>query len=1206
MPKVNKHYIFILLTLLIPFTQLSANTTPWAKIKEEEFAKQDMDRQIIPQTYLTFALDMVELQTIVSKAPSRFSSASYGPPVVLALPMPNGKMERFQIFDAPIMHPDLAIRYPMLHAYAGIGLDDKTASLRFNITPLGFQAMVTSGKQGTVLIDPYARGNTTYYITYYKKDYHRTTHYECYASDDINTPSPYPSTENVRANDVMRTYRLALGCTYEYSTYHGGNKPDVMAALHNVMTRVNGIYERDVAVSMQMVPNNDELIFVDINDPYDESSFSMMDIHQMVCDDVIGNENYDIGLVLATAVGGSAYRSSACMEGMKGAAVAGFDPPIGDILDVDFVSHEFGHQYGCSHVGNECNTTRATSVEPGSASTIMSQYNCDVQIQAVSDGYFNAINILEINDHLQEGPPSSCPTETQTGNTAPVAEALKSHYTLPVSTPFRLTAVGSDPDGDALTYCWEQMNNERVDNPPQPTYTEGPAFRSREPVAEPYRYFPAIDYIISGTNYEFEVLPSVTRTMDFKVTVRDNFMGSGATDYDDVHLDFTDLAGPFLIQSPNTNQIWYEGTSQTVIWDVANTDEAPVSCASVDILLSIDGGYTYPITLASNVPNDGAQAIEVPEVESSTARVMVFCSDNAFFDISDEDFTIAQATSPTVAVAVDAPSQQACGAEESVVYNISFTASADFQEEISLEAAGVPTGATYSFSPNNFTPAAQVSMTIEGLENVTAGIYTIEVTGTSNSTTIIEEVTLEVNNSLPDPIILESPANWATGTSYTPTFTWSGSSNNSGQYIEIAKSPQFGPSTVEVSPVSSNSYTPTVALAPFSVYYWRIRSENICASSVESTAWFVFQTGGEGCQSYSNSTPAYVHGYISDATSTITVDDILTIFDANVALEIFHKNIGDLTVHLNSPGGTTIELFNRPGVPASPFGCSRDNMLVILDDEATNTANELETTCISGATYGIEGTFRPIEPLAELIGQSAEGDWTITMFDDKHSHAGSVDNWSIELCYMQVAGEAPTFSKMELAAPTIGTALVLSDNLLATSPTSTASQIYYTLLSLPTEGYLTINGEIAIIGDSFSQEDIDNNLLTYTTTNANATMDQFRFDIVTRDGGWIHDEFLNIDIGGVSSVGELRHDIAFELFPNPSKGDLTLIINQPTAAELTVIFYDMTGKAVHHLSIDKHEPYFLHQLELSYLPAGIYAVVLTDGKSVGQQRFIKI
>ena len=204
---------------------------------------------------------------------------------------------------------------------------------------------------------------------------------------------------------------------------------------------------------------------------------------------------------------------------------------------------------------------------------------------------------------------------------------------------YTITWDGTDEDGDALTYCWEQFDNESSTQPPVANSTVGPNFRSLNPVASPSRNFPSLTNLVAGTT-TWEVLPSVSRTMNFKVTARDNVMTGGCTADDMMTVTFDANFGPFTVTSPNTAVTWTPGNMETVTWNVANTTNAPVSCANVDILLSTDGGLTFPTALATNVTNDGSQDIQVPNNPTTTARIMVKCNGNIFFDISDANFTI--------------------------------------------------------------------------------------------------------------------------------------------------------------------------------------------------------------------------------------------------------------------------------------------------------------------------------------------------------------------------------------------------------------------------------------------------------------------------------------------------------------------------------------------------------------------------------------
>lgn len=1193
--------------LLVCFLMLAHNTyaqtNSWKLIAEQDLHLPELERQIIPEKYLTFSLDMEDLQHILSQAPLRLSPESVSQPVILYIPMPNGEMERFQIFDAPIMHPRLAARYPMIHSFAGVGLDDKTASLRFDVTQFGFHAMILSGKHGGVLIDPYSKNNTQYYISYFKKDFHKENLSKCFFNDDGLVEFVAPSAEKMQGDCMLRTYRLALACTGEYAAFHGGNLPDVMAAINTTMTRVNGIFERDIAVSMELVADNDELIF--LNASSDPFKFFTSDESQLACDDIIGTANYDIGHLIGIGDGGQAERSSCCVDGLKGSGASTLSSPVGDAFDINFLAHEFGHQFGCSHIAHkECNNTPSTSVETGNGASVMGQdFFCDPEMEDVRGAYFHTINILEMAQNIIDGPAGSCPVLTDTGNSPPTVDGGNAQYTIPISTPFKLTAEGHDDDGEILTFNWEQMDNEDAPNPPLSSNTEGPAFRSYTPVAEPYRFFPSINYIVNGTAYEWEALPSVSREMNFRVTVRDNVNGAGCTGIDDVDLIFTKNAGPFLVQSPNTNTTWFQGSFQAVTWDVANTDQTPVNCSLVDILLSTDGGFTYPIILAQGVANDGSQIITVPDISTNTARVMVFCSDNVFFDISNENFSIEEATAPAVTISADPQTQQVCGATEKAFFSFSFSSLSGFNEPITLDATGIPAGANFSFSKNPITPSESVDLVIENLENVPSGNYAITVVATSASTVFEEEIVLSVNNDSFTPILLTFPENSATNVSVVPTFNWEGGINNSEFIFEIATTPGFGNSTVEIHSVNTNNYTIFQKLAPLTVYYWRIRSENIC---LNSTPYYSFQTGGDGCYTFTQKEPAYIPGFITTQTSTLFIEQDLEILDVNISMKVFHKNIGDLSAILTSPAGTSVELFHRPGQPTIPAECSGDNLLVTFDDDAPNSANVFESTCTSGTDYAIEGSFQALSSMANFNGENAYGEWTLTISDDKFSHAGAVDNWSLEFCFMQNAGAAPDFSKMDLEVPGLGNAAVLNNNLSATSAALSPAQIKYTLLALPTEGVLIFNGKNANIETSFTQEDINNGLLSYVNINPNATTDQFRFDILTSNGGWVQDQFLNINISEVLHSKEPDDVLFFELFPNPSSGNITLALHQNTAPQLRVMVLDIMGKVVLENKMEKNSTYLQQQIDLQKLPTGSYQLLLTDGELLGRKIFVKI
>ena len=299
-----------------------------------------------------------------------------------------------------------------------------------------------------------------------------------------------------------------------------------------------------------------------------------------------------------------------------------------------------GHQYGANHTQNNgCNRNSSTAVEPGSASTIMGYAGiCGPNVQSNSDVHFNGVSILEMTNFvINDG---GCSVNTANNNSAPIVNAGLD-YTIPKGTPFILKGAATDANGDALTYCWEQTDAQVSTQPPTQTATVGPNFRSNPPTASPDRYMPSLANVIANTNPTWEVVPNVARVMNFGLTVRDNRIPNGGQSRRDEMVITTAAVGPFLVSTPNTAVSWIAGTNQTVTWSVAGTTANNINATYVDILLSNDGGNTYPIVLASKVPNDGSETITVPNNVGTTKRIMVRGYKHIFYDISNTNFTIA-------------------------------------------------------------------------------------------------------------------------------------------------------------------------------------------------------------------------------------------------------------------------------------------------------------------------------------------------------------------------------------------------------------------------------------------------------------------------------------------------------------------------------------------------------------------------------------
>lgn len=618
------------------------------------------NRYSIPVSFRTVALDISEMKIALSSAPHEFTDAARSNTATISLPMPDGSMAAFRVFETNVLAPGLAAHYPQIKTYVAQGITDKYAYARLDVTDFGFHAMILS-PQGDVFIDPVSNDNNELYISYFKKDLPRHDDFVCGVNDDdvvaFNAERKYRDYANRSNGEELRTYRLALACTGEYATKKGGTVSGALSGMTTSINRVTGVYEQELAIRMEIIENDTLLIYLNSStDPYSNNDGgAMLDQNQTTVNSVIGSANYDIGHVFSTGGGGIAMLGCVCRNSLKAQGVTGLPNPVGDAFDIDYVAHEMGHQFGANHTFNctsgSCagNRNSGTAFEPGSGSTIMAYAGiCGStnDLQSHSDPFFHTGSVDEILDYVIFDFGADCPVITETDNAAPEL-VVGGGFSIPKSTPFRLEASGTDPEGEPLTYMWEEVDHGPAGNWNDPS-GQAPCFRSWSEDTVGFRYFPKMGTIVNNypTSAKGEVLPDYNRSLNFRFIARDHHLNGGGYAYEDneVGLSVVGAAGPFVVTFPNSDINWPINTQQLVTWDVSGTDLAPISCTQVDILLSTDGGYTYPITLATAVPNQGFANVMMPNdnslVGNDEARVMVRATANVFFDISNANFTI--------------------------------------------------------------------------------------------------------------------------------------------------------------------------------------------------------------------------------------------------------------------------------------------------------------------------------------------------------------------------------------------------------------------------------------------------------------------------------------------------------------------------------------------------------------------------------------
>jgi hypothetical protein len=641
--------------------------------------------------------------------------------VLIDLPLPDGRFAEFKLTASQVMHPDLAAKYPTIKTFSGqqIGRPENTG--QFDITPHGFHGVFNQGDE-QVFIEPSSRASNRHYHNYYRKDAQPVEYAELserlpprkMASHSRLESLQKSATVSAKTTDVI-TYKLAIATTGEYATFHGGTKESTLAALVTLVNRLNDVYQRDLSMKFELVANNDSIIFTDSStDPFDNTDDDI-DMNAEVINGAIGIDNYDIGHLVGTGGGGLAGFRVVCTS-IKAEGVTGSSRPTSDSFYIDYVAHEIGHQFGADHTFNggdgACDGNRASdsAYEPGSASTIMGYAGiCGSQnIQNSSDPYFHIHSIDQIRAFT--APLASCGTQATLVNDAPTVNAGADH-TIPAKTPFTLVGSATDADGDDLTYSWEQFDlGAQSNNGSEDGIDDGkrPLFRTFSPTSSAERTFPKLANILSNSASYGEALPSVERELNFRLVVRDN--QNNLVD-DAMKINVVAVPEAFSINDIGN----WNSSAQTITWFTANTENSPVSCAAVDILLSTDSGVSFSQTLVSNAMNDGSQNIILENLTSLNARIKIACSDNIFFAINNADFNInitdAVPTKPVFS------NQSDINTDEDVSITLSATM-LNFENSLTIDSLQIASGSNYSFDGLTITPNANFNGSI--MVNMTA------------------------------------------------------------------------------------------------------------------------------------------------------------------------------------------------------------------------------------------------------------------------------------------------------------------------------------------------------------------------------------------------------------------------------------------------------------------------------------------------------
>ncbi len=902
-------------------------------------------------------------------------------------PDEKGNQVAYEVLEKSVLAPELAKKFPNIKSYAGYEVNNRQNKIRFSVSHNGIQSMVIhTDSHDNTFIEKISEDK---YVVYSKSAHaNKNSGFTCSTVEQASKKLSASAAKPVD-DQLLRKFRLAVSASGEYTTFHGGTVADAMAAINATVTRINEVFETDLGVTLELVANNDLLIYTDAaTDPYGNGGLNSDT--QTTLTATIGEENYDIGHLFHEALdnGNAGGIGTVCRDNIKGSAFSSSTNPQGDKFDLEFVAHEMGHQLGANHTWSFESEGTVVQVEPASGTTIMGYAGITNGENVTSNGeeYFHYSSIVQIADYL-EG--VGCAEITALTNTPPVIVPGED-YAIPKGTAFVLSGEASDVDvADVLTYAWEQIDNGIVTTATfGPNNPAGANFRSLRPSINPERYFPKLESVLSGNltqtnppeNSAWETVSNVPREMNFAFTVRDNAIGGGQVVSDLINLTVIHDAGPFVVTSQQTNESIVAGDIHTLTWDVANTNMAPINANNVDILLSTDGGITFPIMLADDVLNSGSYNVIIPGVETTSARIMIKASDNVFFAVNDSDFTI---TESQVVLNFETVDYEVCQPNDVIIPFVYETYSG-FAEESTFSVVNLPTGLSATFSPvSTSLNNTSVNLTISGTTNVATGSYSLEINSSAASVTKNIEIELQVFDSNYSDVVVSSPLDGSVDVSTNTALEWEEIENYSSYDVEIARDNIFA-DIIESATVYQGSYEP-LNLESEQEYFWRIKPKNSCGEGIFGSS-SGFTTVQVNCQNRAaEDLPLEIPSLGTPTVlSKVVFSEDLILADVNVNVEISHNYLFDLVISLISPSGTTVILTSN--------SCGDlKNINATFDDEATSAF-------VCSGNPGISGTVRPLGSLDVFKGESIMGEWTLQVFDTASSDGGTINGFSLDMC----------------------------------------------------------------------------------------------------------------------------------------------------------------------------------------------------------------
>lgn len=637
----------------------------------------------------------------------------------------------------------------------------------------------------------------------------------------------------------------------------------------------------------------------------------------------------------------------------------------------------------------------------------------------------------------------------------------------------------------------------------------------------------------------------------------------------------------------------------TICWTdvpgVANNgvlnDTTPALVNDLDIRITKDDEVFYPWRLLENptqpaVRNgdnfvDNVEKVQV-DFSQGGAYTITVTHKGTLVDSEQRFSLIISGLNNSFAVTSLGEVDKTVCSSENAVFDFNFTQAGG--APVNLSALNLPAGATASFSSPTLTSTGNFQMTLSNLNNVPGGIYSLQLEASNGIETISRTVVLRVFQENISPVTVISPTPYQTGLGSAVTLEWEADDNYEDFFVEVATDVAFN--SVVFSQNTSQNQITVNNLNDQTVYYWRVMPTNRCSISSETT-FYSFQTGVFTCQllyeasDYSNAVIEEVAG--ATALIPITVTDDFAVGKVNVIVNISHTWVQDVTLYLQRDD----LMLGFVTLVDQPCG-SQDDIVATFDDFGA------PLQC--GNQPAISGNVIPLESLGQFNLQSAQGEWSLFVTDSYFEDGGQVNYFGLEFCGTSAVDNIPMFNAETIFTETNSIKTITIQEMNANTQLQSSLEQTYTLVSVPALGVLQKNGIPLGLGGQFSQQDIEQQLITYNNTLTAPAQDQFVVDIVNSSNGWLPQQTVEVVIQNTLSQTGFEKP-SWVITPNPSRGTLT--IQGGNFNEVQLQIFDLQGRLVFKTTAEKNKTVYLNGLQ-----EGVYLVQIAEGNKVQMEKIV--